>query len=97
MQDDSPVLGENSVTVLGIGTYSIPVSNSYLYGTNQFTGSYPLGVRTIDVQPSGVVTVDVDIPFNVSEIKVIVCVKSSYLYNYELITLLTFILYSHFR
>ncbi|PVD35034.1 hypothetical protein C0Q70_06315 [Pomacea canaliculata] len=75
MQDDSPVLGENSVTVLGIGTYSIPVSNSYLYGTNQFTGSYPLGVRTIDVPPSGVVTVDVDIPFNVSEIKVIVYFK----------------------
>ncbi|XP_025086885.1 CD109 antigen-like [Pomacea canaliculata] len=75
MQDDSPVAGATTMTIFTMAHYNIPADNSFLYGVSQFTGTYPLPVRTIDVPPSGVVKIDIDIPSNATSLDVTVDFK----------------------
>ncbi|PVD35131.1 hypothetical protein C0Q70_06412 [Pomacea canaliculata] len=75
MQDDSPVAGATTMTIFTTAHYNIPADNSFLYGVSQFTGTYPLPVRTIDVPPSGVVKIDIDIPSNATSLDVTVDFK----------------------
>lgn len=70
MQDDSPLAGSYFMTFIPTARYTLPSDNSYLYGVSQFTGTYPLPIKVIEVPPTGVVKIDVDIPANATSLDV---------------------------
>ncbi|XP_025086890.1 CD109 antigen-like [Pomacea canaliculata] len=70
MQDDSPLAGSYFMTFIPTARYTLPSDNSYLYGVSQFTGTYPLPIKVIQVPPTGVVKIDVDIPANATSLDV---------------------------
>ena len=73
MIDDTPVEGDNNtITMYVTAHYSIPSDNSFLYGLSDFTGTYPLAVQEVEVPPSGVVKMDLDIPHNATRLDVTV-------------------------
>ena len=71
MVDDSPLEGDdNFIDMYVKAQYVIPSDNSFLYGVDDFTGTYGLEPHHVQVPASGVVKMDLDIPSNATSLDI---------------------------
>ncbi|CAL1532268.1 unnamed protein product, partial [Lymnaea stagnalis] len=65
-----PTEGNNVISAYTLVNYQQTLPDQSLYGTDFFTGSYPLLRQNLTLPANGVLPIDVDIPKNATSITI---------------------------